>query len=86
MPAIQEVQVQFLDQEDEWLPTSVFLPDESRGQRSLGSHRVRHNWATNTYTHNLKHVEHSEVLNVFQVRMDIMENIYATYVFQNLCL
>ena len=34
-----------------WQPTPVFLPREACGQRSLvglsiGSHRVRHNWAT----------------------------------------
>ena len=38
----------------EWLPTPVFLPRESHGQRSveglqsLGSQRVGHDWATNT--------------------------------------
>ena len=40
----------------EWQPTPVFLPGESHGQRSLadyqsmGSHKVGHNWATNTFT------------------------------------
>ena len=38
----------------EWLPTPVFLPRESHGQRGLASyhpfgHRVRQNWATNTH-------------------------------------
>ena len=39
-----------------WQPTPVFLPGEFHGQRSLvgcvpwGSHRVGHNWATNTST------------------------------------
>ena len=37
----------------EWLPTPVFLPGESRGQRSLAGYspwgrRVRHDWVTNT--------------------------------------
>ena len=38
----------------EWLATPVFLPGESPwteepgGLQSMGSHRVRHNWATNT--------------------------------------
>ena len=42
----------------EWLPIPVFLPGEFHGQRSLvgyiqsmGSQRVRHNWATHTHTH-----------------------------------
>ena len=39
-----------------WQPTPVLLPGESLGQRSLvgynpWGHRVRHNWATDTYTH-----------------------------------
>ena len=35
----------------ERLPTPVFLPREFYGQRSLaGSQRVRHDWATNTFT------------------------------------
>ena len=37
-PAMQETQVQSLSQEDplekEWLPTPVFLPEESYGQKS----------------------------------------------------
>ena len=40
----------------EWQPTPVFLPGEFYGQRSLvsysprGHKRVRHDWATNTFT------------------------------------
>ena len=38
LPAIQEAQVRSLGQEDplekKWQPTPVFLPGESRGQRS----------------------------------------------------
>ena len=38
LPAMQETQVQSLGQEDplerEWLPTLVFLPGKSHGQRS----------------------------------------------------
>ena len=39
----------------EWLPTSIFRPGKSHGQRSLAgyspwSHRVWHNWATFTFT------------------------------------
>ena len=58
-PAMQETQVQSLGQEDlwgrEWLPTPVFLPGEFHGKRSPEgyspwSHRVRHDWATNTFT------------------------------------
>ena len=40
LPAVQETQIQSLDQEDalekEWLLTPVFLPGEFHGQRSLG--------------------------------------------------
>ena len=52
LPAMQETQVQSLGRDDpwrrEWLPTPVFLPGESRGQRSQagyspqGPQRVRH--------------------------------------------
>ena len=38
LPAVQEMQVQSLDQEDRLekrLPTPVFLPGKSHGQRSL---------------------------------------------------
>ena len=40
LPAVQEIPVRFLDQEDPleeraWQPTLVFLPGESHGQRSL---------------------------------------------------
>ena len=39
----------------EWLPTPVFLSGEFHGQRnlvgSIGSQRVRHDWATNTLAH-----------------------------------
>ena len=36
-----------------WQPTTVFLPGKFYGQRRLqfmGSQRVRHDWATNTFT------------------------------------
>ena len=52
LSTVQETQVQSLGPDDhwrmEWLPTPVFLPGESHGQRSLvdyspqGSQRVRH--------------------------------------------
>ena len=39
LPAMQETQVRFLGQKipwrREWLPTPVFLPGDSHGQRSL---------------------------------------------------
>ena len=42
-PAMQETEVQSLSWEDplrrEWLPTPVFLPGESHGQRSLEGYR-----------------------------------------------
>ena len=54
-----ETWVWSLGQEDpqrrEWQPTSVFLPEEFQGQRSLAGcspwgHKVRYDWATNTFT------------------------------------
>ena len=46
----------FLHWRRKWQPTSVLLPGESLGQRSLVGyspwvHRVGHNWATDTRTH-----------------------------------
>ena len=42
LPAMQEMQIQSLGQEDplekEWQPTLVFLPGESHGQRSLAGY------------------------------------------------
>ena len=39
LPAMQEILIQSLGQEDplrrEWMPTPVFLPGESQGQKSL---------------------------------------------------
>ena len=44
LPAMQEIWVQPLGWEDplekEWLPTPVFLPGESHGQRSLVSYSL----------------------------------------------
>ena len=44
LPAMQEIQVQFLGQEDPWrrgwLSTPVFLPGEFNGQRSLASYSL----------------------------------------------
>ena len=44
-PAVRETQVQSLGQEDPlekgWLPTSVFLPGEFHGQRSLVGYTSR---------------------------------------------
>ena len=42
-----------------WQPSPVFLPGEFHGQRSLAGYsprgcRVRHDWATNTHTNDLK--------------------------------
>ena len=52
LPAMSETLVHYLDWEDplekrEWLPSPVFLPEESHGQRSLAGYgpwgcRVRH--------------------------------------------
>ena len=41
-----------------WLPTPVFLPGKSHGQRSLAGHspwrcRVSHDWGTNAFTFSL---------------------------------
>ena len=44
LPAMQETQVRFLDQEDplkKWQPTPVFLPGESQGQRRLAGYSSR---------------------------------------------
>ena len=62
--ATQETWVWSLGQEGplgrEWLPSSVFWPGESHGQRRLEGYsprgwKVRHDWVTNTFTfsHNL---------------------------------
>ena len=54
LSAMRETQIRSLGQEDPleegWQPTPVLLPGESHGQRlqSMGSQRVRHDWATNT--------------------------------------
>ena len=44
LPAMQEIQVQSLGQEDPWrrgwLPTPVFLPGEFNGQKSLASYSL----------------------------------------------
>ena len=60
MPTMWETQVWSLGPEDpwrrEWQPTPVFLPGELHEQRSLagysprGCKRVRHGWATNTFS------------------------------------
>ena len=51
LPAMQETQVQSrvgkIPCKREWQPTPVFLPREFHGQ-TVGSQRVRHDWATNT--------------------------------------
>ena len=65
LPAMQETWVWSLSRKDplkrEWQPTPVFLPGEFHGQRglggiqSMGSQRVRHDWAINTisWIHNI---------------------------------
>ena len=61
LPAVQESWILSMGWEDrnswrrEWLPTPVFLPGESYRQelcqlQSMGLQRVRHDWATNTFT------------------------------------
>ena len=61
LPAMQETCVQPLVRKipwrREWLTTAVFLPGKSHGQRSLQRRatvmwlpRVRHDWATTTFT------------------------------------
>ena len=59
LPAMQKTGVQSLGQEDplgkEWQPTQVFLPRESRGQRSLVGYspwclRESDRTETNTFT------------------------------------
>ena len=67
LPALQETQVQSLGQEDpleKEIPTSVFLPGESHGKRSLvgyssrGYKRVRHDLATKQHQYCIAHVHH----------------------------
>ena len=53
LPGMQETWVGKIPWRRELLPTPVFLPGESHGQRSLAGyslwgHRVRHNWLTLT--------------------------------------
>ena len=65
LPRVRESWVWSLGQEDawrrEWLPTPVFLPGKLHGQRSLAgyssweSQRLRHDWATNTFTFHFFH-------------------------------
>ena len=60
LPAMQETQVQPLGQEDPLekemaTHSSIFAwktprTEEPGGLQSMGSQRVRHNWATNTFT------------------------------------
>ena len=54
-PLMQETWAWSLGWEDPWrrecLPTPVFSPGESHGQRSLWGCRVRHDWATNILSH-----------------------------------
>ena len=38
LPAVQETRVGKIPWRREWLPTPVFLPGESHGQRSLAGH------------------------------------------------
>ena len=67
LPAMGEIQVQFLGWEDAWrrawLPTPVFLPGESPGTKepgrveSMGSQRVRHDGVTNTSLHFMRRSE-----------------------------
>ena len=46
----------------EWLPTPVFLPGETHGLeepgglQSMGSQRVRHDWAINTFSMGLTYI------------------------------
>ena len=64
LPAMRETQVRSLvgkiPWRREWLPTPVFLPRKSHGQRSLvlqsmGSHRLGHGWVTDTFLFTLCH-------------------------------
>ena len=60
LPAMQETRIQPLSQEDSLekgmathsssLAWSIPLTEEPGGLQSVGSHRVRHDWATNTFT------------------------------------
>ena len=68
LPAIQETRVWSLGQEDtlrrERLPTPVFLPGESHGEKSLagcspwGCKKLRHDWSTK---HNYNPIENKKL-------------------------
>ena len=65
LPAMQETWILSLGQEDPQekgmvthssiLTWRIPWTEESGGPQSMGSQRVRHNWATNTYTHTHTH-------------------------------
>ena len=58
----------------EWLPTPVFLPGESHGQRSLtdsSSQRVRHNWALRTHAY--PSIPQSSLSTAFVVQGEALE-------------
>ena len=79
----QETQVQSLGRDDPLekgtQPTPVLLPGESHGQRSLagyspqGSQKLRHNWATNTFTFSNVYI-HKHVYRM-QYYLDIKKSI-----------
>ena len=63
----------------EWRPTPVFLPGEFHGQRSMGSQRVRHDWANNTHTQVVDSKwEERYPLPVVQSVKEVM-NLYKSY-------
>ena len=54
LPTIQKTWVQSLGQE--WQPTPVFLLEEFHGElQSMGSQRLRQDWATNPHIHTHTH-------------------------------
>ena len=69
-----------------WWPTPVFLPRESDGQKVWratqcgGLQRVRHDWASNTFTFSIHVSIHSQILFPFRLLQNIEQlNILVLY-------
>ena len=81
----------------EWLPTPVFLPGESHGQRTLAGYspwgcRVGHNWETSTFTHLGLYIQKVGKLDLtcqapnHRVSSISMDRFLSGYVYRFMCL